>query len=323
MVDIWKNLTDISLAEFGWQMRVPVAEALRKLNYNGEADILEDIAIIRNNVNSGSLIPLARSGDKVVESILDATMKLRNMLRNSSADNFILNIVNNYLNYSQGNNYKTNIFKILKSYMNGINEGQPEAIGYDSININNPDIRIIAGNEGPMFMEYGAGAEGQIGLKIKWYSTDVRLEPIIVTVENILTGSKISTEFTPEYGEPAPMIFTNDECTNFIDPGAVRITIRYKNDETLVSGAGVITDVCKFGMNPAEKLTPLGDDDFIFTDDLVTYGATKTLFYIGSADRIKMPHKLDNKDILTIGNSTFMDTNVTVAKIQEPVTTIE
>lgn len=322
MIDIWKEVTEIDVASFGWQLRNPMRIALIKLNKDYSVVDEDSIRLIANDSPKGSVASIMDTGDAVLRAFINGVLELRTAIRTSRADPYISKLGNELVGDTSGPNVRINTRDILKNLMYGANNPVEES-GYSSININSPQVYVVAGNENPMFMDYDSGADGDVGLKLKWWNTEVLPEPIIVTVENILTGSKISTEIIPEPGELAPMIFTNDECTNFIDPGLLEISIRYKSNGKLVDGAGVLTDVCKFGMNPAEKLTPLGDDDFIFTDDLVTYGATKTLFYIGSADRIKLPHKLDNKDITTIGNSTFMDTNVTVAKIQEPVVSIE
>lgn len=308
MVDIWKNLTDISLAEFGWQLRAPVAEALRKLNYNAEADIVDDIAIIRNNVNSGSLIPLARSGDKVVESILDATMKIRSLLRNSSVDNYILNIVDNYLKYSQGNNYKTNIFKILKAYMNGINDDVYEQGGYTLIDEKGEAI-FLAGNEDTMIKPQSDS--DYAGLRIV-FDEDVSYTEFIVTVENIFGEDKLTITHTPTVGQQDMVIWVYDEITNIIPPGILRVSIvdaatgEKRNDVRICSYA------CKFGMNEPEGYFITTERDYIYTTDDTS---SHILLYIGPFKRIKTPVTLDNKPVESISSSAFYEQGMEAVKI--------
>lgn len=308
MVDIWKNLTDINLAEFGWQLRVPVAEALRNLNYNGEADILDDIAIIRNNVNSGSLIPLARSGDKVVESILDATMKLRTLLRNSSVDSYILSIVNNYLNFSQGNNYKTNIFKILKSYMNGINNEVYEQGGYTLIDKKGEAI-FLAGNEDIMIKPQPD--TDYAGLRIV-FDENISYTEFIVTVENIFGEAKLTLNYTPTAGQQDMVIWVYDEITNIIPPGILRVSIVDAATGEIRNDVHIYSYACKFGMNEPEGYFTTTERDYVYITDATS---AHILLYIGPFKRIKTPVTLDNKPVESISSSAFYEQDMQAVKI--------
>ena len=77
----------------------------------------------------------------------------------------------------------------------------------------------------------------------------------------------------------------------------------------------IITDLTVIFTLARDTMYKANDSDFIFTDDLVDASKTKALFYIGSYNSLRMPKQLGGKDVITLGNCTFMGTNVEEVKL--------
>ena len=320
MVDIYRELSEISVSEFGLEVREPIYTALSELKKLGDVPEEFDtyLRIIRNSVTRGSEQPLALSGDEVIKAFMKASLYIRSIIRTKNCDNELKGMYNNFITYSFGNRYRGQIHRILKGLMDGHNDLISEE-EYSHFRLNGT-ATLLVGNDSNMFKIN----DNAIGIKLV-FPDEVGTDEMTITIENLLTDCDPVVEtYTPETAtEGYTYIFTDDLPTLLLDPGLVRIKVT--DSATGHIRGNIIIDAyyCNFGMNEPEGFFPVSDDDFIFTDDFVVENGSKTLFYIGTYKFIKMPSTLGGDDVITLGNCTFMNTDVRAVKISPTVRHIE
>lgn len=306
MVDIWRELTDIDTAEFGWELREPIVSAFKKL-YN-EDEIQKELSIIGNYGSTGTLKRLATTGDAVIQTFLEVILKIRSELHVESADDDIYQIVNNYLNYSYGDKYKLRIYKVLKAYMNASNTGSYTEPGYNHI-VATGEAVFLAGNE--LMMIKSQAETEYAGLRLN-FDENVREEEFTVTIENLFGGANLVQTWTPVAGQQGVNMWIYDEITNLIPPGIIKVTITDSATGAIRTDVHIDSYACKFGMAEPEGYFQTYEENYVYTTDATS---AHILLYIGPFKRIKTPVTLDNKPVESISSSAFYEQDMQAVKI--------
>lgn len=306
MVDIWRELTDIDTAEFGWELREPIVSAFKKLY--SEDEIQKELSIIGNYGSTGTLKRLATAGDAVIQTFLEVILKIRSELHVESADDDIYQIVNNYLNYSYGDKYKLRIYRVLKAYMNASNTGSYTEPGYNHI-VATGEATFLAGNE--LMMIKPQPNTDYAGLRIV-FGENISYTEFIVTIENIFGDAKLTLTHTPSEGQQDMVMWVYDEITNVIPPGILKVTITDSATGAIRTDVHIDSYACKFGMNEPEGYSTTTERDYIYTTDATS---AHILLYIGPFKRIKTPITLDNKPVESISSSAFYEQDMQAVKI--------
>ena len=308
MYDIYRELNDIKLSDFGSKMRRAMRLAVYKLSIGVEADISE------SNLSKLDTSPY---GDTVLLAFLELSIQLRNGMRTSDADAPIIDLYNRYSGLATGSAVRSDIYSILKN-LSKRNEAQDD---FETLHAGGGKVVVMAGNEHSMFYVAGHYQDDQYGITITPPEEGFRELAFTVYVKNLLTGMEIKKVIVLTSGMIHSSIttFIDDSITLLMDPGIVEVSVVYSSG-TLADDVIISTDVCRFGMNEPEGYWSPDEDDFMF---YVENAETTIAKYIGEHTIIKLPLELGSNPVKTLGISSFMGTEVENVKIQDGVTTIE
>lgn len=321
MADIWRELSDISMASFAWALRDPMRFGLIELSKAvgfSSTDYGQFEEVIGNYSRRPDVRAISTTGDGVIMAFINWSLYLRSLAGTSAVDLSFVEMATEYLGESKGPIFKKDIFRILKGIMDGINSSAAET-PYEYLSDKMGTVTIVAGNNSPMFKSYN---ESTTGLELR-FPEDIGRTTMVVRVENVLTGEYQEIQYTSMSSSTGVILFTDDALTNMIDPGIIRVTVKDPETGALLTNIEIRTAYCKFGMTPAERMYTLTDADFTYTEDMTDPTGQRSLRYISNYDRVKTPATLDGDPFLSVGYETFMEKDVTAVKIQAPVTTIE
>lgn len=247
MIDIYRELTEISIAEFGWQVRDPIRRALQKLSIGQSLDQAPFNALA-NTHNSG------KTGNNFVKAFVDLCLQLRTAIRRTEEiDNNLINVINNFYDYSDGPMFRRQFYETLLGFMNCVNNPQEESTYRSVIFSSIPGIcRIIAGNEEQMFMKYQHEEDTERGIEIK-YPSSASDTITVITVTNVVDGSSVSQEVRPTDDTTWYNPFNNNQIYYNVYAGILKIEVTYKDTGLPVDGCDIRFDVCKFGDETPEE----------------------------------------------------------------------
>lgn len=298
------ELTDISVAKYGWELRLPTKRALKKLGKIYSVNISDDIII-------------EPYGADVKSAFRKAYMDIREASHCVSGDNALIN----FLTSSYGYSIKTNLHDALA----GLDGESSTTNRLELDGTNNKSYSLIVGNDEPIFMTGNnigiavTGTEAGFGD----YDSETDTYSITVQVRNIITGAhyeETKTIAAKLFDSETIYFFINDEITAMVDPGVVEI-IFLNNPDSAGKYPSIYTSYCLFGNTPAEGFIPTGENDYIYTS--YPNDHSETMIYKGDANRISTPETLNNEPLTIIGPTTFSHDNVMAVKIKEGVTKIE
>lgn len=319
IVDIWRELTEISVANYGWELRIPARDALGKLYHLRRPQNPDSIV-------GYSFLTLDKMGDDFRKDLVLKGFKTsnpkgflieRDFVHSSLGDDAILE----FFTTTKGYRIKASLYDALKNLCSG--DYTDDILEFSE---QGPVQLLIAGNNFPMFKPYYIVTSDDYGIDFEGTVDGVgRLNEdetysITMTVENIYTGTTYSETITRDdklYNTEHITFFTDNSLTYCIDPGMLRITV----DDGESNPHGTIkTRVCKFGMTPAIGVFPTDDSDYTFYEG---NDHSETISYIGEPTELLMPTTLGNQPLTLIGGYTFYKTDVEKVIIPEGVETIE
>lgn len=301
------ELTDISIARYGLDLRLPVYNAVKKL----------EKAFAAQGINSDSLIR-DYDGNRVKNAFINDYLILREASHHASGDEGAIR----FYNTSVGYHIKTGLYDALKGL-----DGADSEITRRTLRTSNAQssVTIIAGNDEPIFVsgnDFGLvvnGTEAGFGE----YNEETGLYSITIRVRNVITGTSYTKTVTSDsklYEGSAVKFFLNDEITAMIDPGIIEIS--YLNAPDSNGDYGEIeTEYYLFGMTPAEGLMPTDENDYIYTS--ISNDHSETNLYIGPSKIIRMPTTLNGEPLTVVGMTTFGYQDMEKVKIPNGVTKIE
>ena len=311
MIDIYGELTAISVAKYGLELRLPVWRALKKI------DKVYNITGLSSLADGFAKSP---TGDATIHDFIQAYILIRDVIRGSRGDEAAAKLYTDTYGYD----IKSDIYTALKGSLN-----PDESIERYSLNAPSGLCYVIAGNDEPMFKVRGLvtlqdgisfyGKDGGVGV----LNPDTNKYEYTMRVSNVFTGTFIDYQTISrdeKLGADNHITFyTRDEVTVAVDPGLIKIEI-LDYDGNVYSEGYIKSEVYKFGMAPAEGYVPTGDDDYCYISDS---NSSTTLSYLGNDIMIKTPTVLGGQPLKTIGNTTFGYFDLIEVKIQEGVETIE
>lgn len=311
MIDIYWELTDISIAKYGWELRMPIYKAFKKLVdfYHCDGDM---------PYNYVDRLMAQPYGEDVRSAFYDCYMSIRKVSHRVDGDRAMITfLVNNF-----GNTIRVSAHDALKGLA-----GDETINDRGILNLSNTgSYAVIVGNDEPMFITGGdnsgiavTGTEAGFGE----YDSETGLYSITLQVRNIVTGTHYEQTITSEnklYDSETIRFFMNDEITAMVDPGIVEI--KFLNDADSSGKYGdIYTQYYLFGDTPAEGVTPTGEADYIYT--YTPNDHSETLSYIGPYDIIGMPSTLNGEPLTVVGMTTFGYQDMKKVKIPNGVTKIE
>lgn len=298
------ELTDISVAKYGWELRLPTKRALKKLGKIYSVTISDNIII-------------EPYGADVKSAFAKAYMDIREASHCVSGDNALIN----FLTSSYGYSIKTNLHDALAGL-----DGESSTTNRLELNsTNNKSYSLIVGNDEPIFMTGNnigiavTGTEAGFGD----YDSETDTYSITVQVRNIITGThyeetkKIAAKLLDS---ETIYFFMNDAVTAIVDPGVVEI-IFLNNPDSAGKYPSVYTSYCLFGDTPALGYLPTTDDDYIYY--ALTGDHSESLSYLGDFPIIKLPTALGGEPFTVVGATTFGYKDLEKVIIPEGVETIE
>lgn len=308
MNDIHWELSDISLAKYGWELREPMYRAFDKLGkYYGcslgqsHTDLYAD-----------------KDGEDVRKAFANCYFPIREASRCPNGDDALAN----FMTTNYGYQIKTNAYDALKGLIGPMATYTRKTLATSGLS---KSTYIVAGNEESMFK-----VGDLIGIAITGTATgfgdldsETGLYYITVYVENMLTGTHYSQTITSENkmydGETARMFF-KDELTAFIDPGLIKITF-LNNPDSAGKYPTIDTNYCMFGDSPALGYIQTDDSDYVY--QTFSGDHSESIYYTGDFPAIKLPTTLGGEAFTVIGNSTFYNKDLEKVVIPEGITTIE
>lgn len=308
MNDIHWELSDISVAKYGWELREPMYRAFDKLgkHYGCSLD------------QPHTDLYAEHYGESVRIAFANCYLPIREASRCPNGDEAFAN----FMTTDYGYQIKTNAHDALKGLIGPMATDTRKAL---STGGSSKSIRIVAGNEEPMFKVGDLIGIAVTGTAAGFGDLDPEtgLYFITVYVENMLTGTHYSQTITSEnkmYDGETVRMFTKDELTAFIDPGLIEITF-LNNPDSAGKYPTIDTSYCLFGDSPAEGGFITDESDYIYK--YTSNDHSETISYIGEFDEIKMPSELNNEPLTVIGLTTFSHQNMKKVIIPEGVETIE
>lgn len=309
--NIYWELSDISVAKYGLDLRLPVWRAFKKI---------DNIYSIVGLSNLADGFAKSSTGDATIHNFIQAYLLARDTIRGSQGDEAVAKL---YID-TYGHYIKSDIYTALKGLV----------IPDDSLtrySLDSPSslCYIIAGNDEPMFK-----VRGLISLQdgIAFYgkaegvgvlNPDTNKYEYTMRVSNVFTGTFIDYQTISrdeKLGADDHITFyTRDEVTVAVDPGLIKIEV-LDYDGNVYSEGYIKSEVYKFGMTPAEGYMPTDDPDYRYISDS---SSSTTLSYLGNDPMIKTPTVLGGQPLKTIGGTTFGYSDLIKVKIQEGVETIE
>ena len=226
----------------------------------------------------------------------------------------LVHVANNAVLYSlpllgdgliNGSNVKTSIYHILNILRN------PDALYADTITYTGETLYYIYGKNVKTFIIHGN--EDGVGEMLEgddYYSVTIRITDML--------NERLDYQ-TLKVNIGNNKLYSGDEFTVTV-PADIKTPFsiyKFSLENNIITDLTSIFTIAKDAMYKA------GDSDFIFTDDLVDNTKTKALFYIGAYESLRMPKTLGGKDVETLGNCTFMGTNVEEVKLSSQLKHIE
>lgn len=307
-MDIYGELTAISIAKYGWELRAPTYRAFDKLGKYYDCNLGQSLTDLYAEPY----------GENVRISFANCYLPIREVSRRPNGDDALAN----FMTTNYGYQIKTNAHDALKGLIGPMATYTRKVLATTGTS---KSIHIVAGNEEPMFKTGDLIGIAVTGTAAGFGDLDPEtgLYYITVYVENMLTGTHYSQTITSENkiydGETARMFF-KDELTAFIDPGLIKITF-LNNPDSAGKYPTIDTNYCMFGDSPAEGAFITDESDYIYK--YTSNDHSETISYIGEYDEIKMPSKLNNEPLTVIGLTTFSHQNMKKVIIPEGVETIE
>lgn len=225
----------------------------------------------------------------------------------------LVHVANNDVLYSlpllgdgliNGSNVRSSIYHILNILRN------PDALYADTIIYTGETLYYIYGKNVKTFIIHGNNeGVGEMLDGDDFYSVTIRITDML---NEHLDYQTLKVNIGND------KLYTGDEFTVNVPPEIKTPFSIYKF--TIVD---FITDLTVMFTLARDSMYKAKDSDFIFTDDLVDASKTKALFYIGSYESLRMPKQLGGKDVETLGNCTFMGTNVEEVKLSSQLKHIE
>lgn len=311
MIDIYLELSNISVAKYGLDLRLPVWRAFKKI------DNIYSIAGLRLLADGFAKSP---TGDATIHNFIQAYLLVRDVIRGSQGDEAVAKLYTD----TYGHYIKSDIYDSLKGLV--IPDG---SVTRYSLNSPSGLCYVIAGNDEPMFkvrilvtLQDGIAFYGKAG-GVGVLNPDTNKYEYTMRVSNVFTGTFIDYQTISrdeKLGADDHITFyTRDEVTVAVDPGLIKIEV-LDYDGNVYSEGYIKSEVYKFGMTPAEGYMPTDDSDYRFFADS---DHSETWAYISDDIMIKTPSTLGGQPLTTIGADTFSYSDLVKAKIQEGVETIE
>lgn len=311
MSNISWELTNISIAKYGWELRMPIYRAFRKLSEFYQCE--EDMPLVY-----ADRLLAQPYGEDVRSAFYDCYMSVRKVSRRVDGDRPMITFLTNNF----GNIIRVAAHDALKGLT-----GAEATSDRGTINVSNEkSYSVIAGNDESMFItggdNYGiavTGTEAGFGD----YDSETNLYSITLQVRNIVTGTHYEQTITSQsklYDSETIRFFMNDEITAMVDPGIVEIKFLNGADSSGKYG-DIYTQYYLFGDTPAEGLMPTDENDYIYTS--MPNDHSETNLYIGPSKIIGMPTTLNGEPLTVVGMTTFGYQDMEKVKIPNGVTKIE
>ena len=312
MIDIYGELTSISVAKYGLELRLPVWRAFKKI------DKIYDISGLSSLADGFAKSP---TGDATIHDFIQAYILVRDVIRGSQGDEAAAKLYTDTYGYD----IKSDIYTALK----GVLISDTTITRYDMVAPSGLAY-VLAGNDEYMFEPHAIIEPGQKGIDFYGDTNGVGvLNPLTnkyeytMRVSNVFTGTYIDYQTISRdeklVADNHITFYTRDEVTVAVDPGLIKIEVMDYQGNVYSKGY-LKTRVYKFGMTPAEGYMPTGDDDYRYISDA---NHSETLAYLGEDIMLKTPTTLNGQPVTVIGSTTFGYSNLIAVKIQEGVTTIE
>ena len=308
MNDIYWELSDISLAKYGWELREPMYRAFDKLSKYYSCSLGSYLSALYAD----------EYGQDVKIAFANCYFSIREASRCPNGDEALANFMTTSYGYQIKNNAH-NALKWLIGPMATYTRKSLATLGY------NKSTYIVAGNEESMFKTGNLIGIAITGTEAGFGDLDPEtgLYFITVYVENVLTGSHYSQTITSENkmfdGETVRMFF-KDELTAFIDPGLIEITF-LNNPDSDGKYPAIDTNYCLFGDSPALGYIQTDDTDYVY--QTFSGSHSESIYYLGDFPAIKLPTTLGGEAFTVIGNSTFYDKGLEKVIIPDGIERIE
>ena len=307
-MDIYGELTAISIAKYGWELRAPTYRAFKKLSEYYSCPL----------GSHHSALYADKDGDDVRRDFANCYLPIREASRCPNGDDAFAN----FMTTNYGYFIKTNAHDAIKGLIGPMATYTRKVLRTNGAS---KSIYIVAGNEESMFK-----AGNFIGIAVTGTAagfgdldSETGLYYITVYVENMLTGTHYSQTITSENkmydGETARMFF-KDELTAFIDPGLIQITF-LNNPDSAGEYPTIDTNYCMFGDSPALGYIQTDDSDYVY--QTFSGSHSESIYYLGDFPAIKLPTTLGGEAFTVIGNSKFYDNGLEKVIIQDSIETIE
>lgn len=305
------ELTNISIAKYGWELRMPIYRAFKKLS---------EFYQCTDSMPHGYVDRLLAQpyGEDFRLAFFDCYMSIRKASRRVDGDRAMIAFLEN----SFGNTIRVSAHDALKGLV-----GTEATSDRKTINVSNTkSYNVIVGNDEPMFItggdNYGiavTGTEAGFGD----YDSETDLYSITLQVRNIVTGTHYEQTILSQsklYDSETVRFFMKDEITAMVDPGLVEIKFLNGSDSSGKYG-DIYAQYYLFGDTPALGYLPTTDDDYIY--HAFTGDHSESLSYLGDFPIIKLPTTLGGEPLTVVGATTFGYKDLEKVIIPEGVETIE
>lgn len=312
MIDIYRELTEIIMSNYGITMREPMVSALNKLVAPFEdSEEVDKVVQFANDILDSSPSK-GWSGDVTIDRFVKAALYVRTLTKNDSADEY----VELFRTTNLGKELRESCYTILKRLSKTVDEPV-----LSELYLGEGPVILYAGNYDSMFKEVDGENPGinVIGTPygIGTYVESLNLYRITVKVTNLLENSSFSQTIAidePLYENDILTFFSKDQLTAYIDPGIIEIEVVGEPDAII----GTIYN--KFGMKSVSGEMITGEDDYIYSSDEIS---SETIRYLSDYEKIKIPETLDGKPLTVIGNATFMNKNLESVTVPKGIIRIE
>ena len=306
------ELSDISVAKYGLDLKLPVWRAFKKID---NIYSIEGLNTLYNGFAKNA------DGNTVKNYFLRAYILARDVIRGSQGDEAAAKLFTDTYGYD----IKSDIYTALK----GLVIPDTSISRYILKAVEGP-CYVIAGNDEPMFQPYYIIDPDQTGIDffgnddgVGVLNPETNKYEYRMVVTNVFTGTVMDYEMISRdevLGASDRITFyTRDEVTVVVDPGLLKIEVLDYQGNVYSKGY-IKARVYKFGMTPAEGYMPTDENDYIYLTDT---NHSETLSHTSDKIMIKTPTTLGGQPLTVIGSTTFGYSDIIKAKIQEGVETIE
>lgn len=314
------ELSDISVAKYGLDLKLPVWRAFKKID---DVYYIEGLTALYDGFAKNA------DGNTVRNYFLRAYILTRDVIRGSQGDEAAAKLFTDTYGYD----IKSDIYTALKGLV------IPDmSISRYALDVSNGITHVIAGNDASMFLcekmfilepdicgisfEGTQEGVGVLNPETNKYEFTMKVwnefYPDDILTQTIQTDNKLGYNSLLDKYEQA-RFFTNDAITSMINPGLICIEVSDYQGKIYSSGS-IKSSVYKFGMTPAEGVMPTTSSDYIYITDT---NYAETLSYKGDYTSIRMSRTFDGQPLKTVGSTTFGYSDVVKVKIPEGVETIE